>query len=137
MDINYNTNFLCTYKSFPDNYYSNLCYQIQLLQAFNMKFYDEKALSKAIYNCYKSFSNDKTINEILDLITIKYSKDHSLNQLLEKQNDKSIQFQMLFSFTYFDDFHKCLIELNKIRADPSSTINQYLFEKIKLSLKKD
>ena len=36
MTVNYNTQFLCTYKSFSDNYYSNLCYQIQLLQAFNI-----------------------------------------------------------------------------------------------------
>tara|TARA_E500000178_G_scaffold316385_1_gene336058 strand:- start:469 stop:771 length:303 start_codon:yes stop_codon:yes gene_type:complete len=100
-----------------------------------MKFYDEKALSEAIYNCYKYYSNDKTINEILDLVTIKYSKDCLFNQLLEKQNDKAIQFQLLFSFTYFDDFHKCLIELNKTRADPSLTLDEKLFDKVKLSLK--
>ena len=40
-NINYNLDFLCTYKSFNENYDSNLCYQIQLLQAFNMNKYDE------------------------------------------------------------------------------------------------
>ena len=76
MTVNYNTQFLCTYKSFSDNYYSNLCYQIQLLQAFNMKIYDSTQLSNNINDCYKYYSNDKTINEILDLVTIKYSKDY-------------------------------------------------------------
>ena len=135
MTVNYNTEFLCTYKSFPDNYYSNLCYQIQLLQAFNMKIYDATQLSNNINDCYKYYSNNKTINEILDLVTIKYSKDYLFNQLLEKQNDKAIQFQLLFSFTHFDDFHKCLIELNKIEKNPSLTVDEKLFDKVKLSLK--
>ena len=133
MPINYNTDFLCTYKSFSDSYYSNLCYQIQLLQAFNMKLYNATQLSNNINSCYKHYINNKTINEILDLVTIKYSKDILFNQLLEKQEDKAMQFQLLFSFTHFDDFHKCLIELNKIQ--PDSKLNTSLFDKIKLSLK--
>ena len=41
MAINYNNNFITTYKSFEEPYYSDLCYKIQLLQAFNMIKYDE------------------------------------------------------------------------------------------------
>ena len=135
MPINYNTNFLCTYKSFSDSYYSNLCYQIQLLQAFNMKLYNATQLSNNINSCYKHYINNKTINEILDLVTIKYSKDILFNQLLEKQEDKAMQFQLLFSFTHFDDFHKCLIDLNNIKNNPSLKLNEKLFDKVKLSLK--
>ena len=60
MPINYNTNFLCTYKSFSDSYYSNLCYQIQLLQAFNMKLYNATQLSNNINSCYKHYINNKS-----------------------------------------------------------------------------
>ena len=135
MTINYNTDFLCTYKSFTDSYYSNLCYQIQLLQAFNMKLYDATQLSDNINKCYQYYINNEMINEILNLVNVKYSKDIIFNQLLEKQPDKSIEFQLLFSFTHFDDFHKCLIELKKTENNPSLTVDQNLFDKIKLSLK--
>jgi len=100
-----------------------------------MKLYDPTQLSDNINKCYQYYINNEMVNEILNLVNVKYSKDIIFNQLLEKQPDKSIEFQLLFSFTHFDDFHKCLIELEKTKNNPSLTIDQSLFDKIKLSLK--
>ena len=36
-NINYNNELILTYKMFKEEEDCNLCYQIQLLQAFNMK----------------------------------------------------------------------------------------------------
>ena len=44
-NMNYNTRLICTYKKFDTDYYCNLCYQIQLLQVFDMLKYDEFILN--------------------------------------------------------------------------------------------
>ena len=55
MSISYNSDFLTTYKSFTEEYYSDLCYKIQLLQAFNMEKYDEFILQQNIKKTYLPF----------------------------------------------------------------------------------
>ena len=47
-NINYNTEFVCTYKKMDGEYYQTLCYQIQMLQALNINNYDETIISNHI-----------------------------------------------------------------------------------------
>ena len=52
MNICYNHDFLTTYKSFQDEYYSDLCYKIQLLQALDMKYYDDFIIQQNMKKLY-------------------------------------------------------------------------------------
>ena len=79
MNINYNYNFLCTYTDFSNNYYSNLCYQIQLLQAFNMQKYDEFILNKNIQSMFVLLKDNLEIKNILLLLSKKITNLSFLN----------------------------------------------------------
>jgi hypothetical protein len=112
MTTNYNKSFICTYKKFGDEYNSNLCYQIQLLQAFNMNKYDEYMLQKHIENLYIFLRDNVNIIKICELLKKKYT---NLSFFNTQSNDLEnlIFFQILFSYDYFDLFHKQLIDYFK------------------------
>ena len=58
-NINYNSQFICIYRHYDEFEYQNLCYQIQLLQAFNMMKYDEYILQKNVERIYQSLRKIK------------------------------------------------------------------------------
>ena len=102
-NINYNTDIVCTYRDFSDNYYSNLCYQIQLLQIFNMSKYDEYILTKNIEVVYNILKDDEMILKSLQLFESKYNEISLMSGII---GDKQLLFQLLFSYDFFDIFHK-------------------------------
>ena len=104
-NMSYNNEFLCTYKSFSEEYYQTLCYQIQILQALNIANYDETIISNHIEKIYYFLQNYYEIDIILLMLKEKY-KNTSISFFIE--NNKSALFQILFSYDYFDIFHKCL-----------------------------
>lgn len=106
MNINYNYNFLCTYTDFSNNYYSNLCYQIQLLQAFNMQKYDEYILNKNIKKIFYVLEDNLEIKKIIILLSKKNSNLSFLN-IFNKEEQAYFNYQLLFSYDYFHIFHKC------------------------------
>lgn len=128
MRTNYNKSFICTYKNFDDEYNSNLCYQIQLLQAFNMNKYDEYMLQKNIENLYIFLRDNINIIKICELFKKKYT---NLSFLNTQSNDLEnlIFFQILFSYDYFDLFHKQLIDYFKEIHDFQEIYNYILREK--------
>jgi len=128
MTTNYNKSFICTYKKFDDEYNSNLCYQIQLLQAFNMNKYDEYMLQKNIENLYIFLRYNLNIIKICELLKKKYT---NLSFLNTQSNDLEnlIFFQILFSYDYFDLFHKQLIDYFKEIHDFQEIYNYILREK--------
>ena len=108
-NINYNSEFLCTYKSLDldEEYYKTLCYQIQMLQALNINKYDEVIIPSHIEKIYYFLQNYYEIDIILLALKEKY-KNSSISFFIE--NNNSALFQMLFSYDYFDIFHKCLCQ---------------------------
>ena len=102
-NINYNTDMICTYRDFSNNYYSNLCYQIQLLQIFNMSKYDEYMLTKNIEAIYNILKDDEIILKSLQIFESKYSEISLMSGII---GDKQLLFQLLFSYDFFDIFHK-------------------------------
>jgi hypothetical protein len=131
-NINYNTEFLCTYKSMADDYYKNLCYQIQILQALNISKYDDIIVSNHIEKIYYFLQNYYEIDIILLVLKEKY-KNSSISFFIE--NNNSALFQMLFSFDYFDIFHKCLCQylINK-RLKNEPDIAKKFFNELKDSI---
>ena len=126
-NINYNNELILTYKMLKKEEDSNLCYQIQLLQAFNMLKYDDFILQKNIETIYELLKNDTNIKEILLIISEKM-KTYIFFSSIEN-NNKIVIFQLLFSYNYFETFHKCFI--NYINHFKNNTLKHDYFEELK------
>lgn len=108
-NMNYKCDFLCTYKLLENQENeetdcANLCYQTQLLQALNMKNYDDFIISKNIEALY-FFLKDN--NELVSLLLVLKEKYKNSSMAFFIENELAL-FQLLFSYDYFDIFHKCL-----------------------------
>ena len=102
-NINYDCEFLCTYKLHSDDDDRNLCYQLQLLQALKITNYDSMILATHIDKIGFFLQNNSELEAILILLKEKY-KDTNIAFMI----DANALFQLLFSYDYFDVFHKCL-----------------------------
>jgi len=111
----YQTDFLCTYKMI-DNEYTDYLYRIQLMQAFNMKTWNDNVVNNVCSKLYERLinneifrdivekaSNTKDIKEIYEFI----NSTENIDDNVEKQK---IIFSLLFKYEYFDLIHRCIIE---------------------------
>lgn len=116
MENNYNINFISTYKQFEDTEDSNICYKLQLLQAFNINDYNdnEDLLQKKMENIYKILRENKYLKEIFLLLEKKHPQLKFINYNV-KNLENFIYLQILFSYDYFYIFHRelCYFSLNK------------------------
>jgi len=126
-NINYNNEFLCTYKNLDEEYYKKLCYQIQMLQALNINKYDELIIPNHIEKIYYFVKNNNEIDNILSTLKEKY-ENTNISFFIE--NNNSALFQLLFSYDYFDIFHKCLSQYlrDKKQASQVDTSKKYFTE---------
>ena len=79
----------------------NLMYQIQLLQAFGMCNFDENEISKKTTELYNQLKDCSQIKEIIQEGIVMNSQ-MNLSDV--------VMFMCLFSYQFFDLFHKCLID---------------------------
>ncbi len=133
MAINYNSNFVTTYKSFSEEYYSDLCYKIQLLQAFNMMKYDEYILQQNIQKAYYFLRESDKIKKILNVLS-KNNKQleifKTFSNDLSPETENMFYFQILFSYDYFDYFHKFLCVFLKTKNDLRENELNKVFEEL-------
>ena len=128
-NINYNTEFICTYKKMDGEYYQTLCYQIQILQALNINKYDEIIISNHIEKIFYFLKNNYEIDIILLALKEKYM---NTNFAFFIENNNSALFQLLFSYDYFDCFHKCLSQyLITKKQESGSDNNKKYFDELK------
>ena len=95
----YKTDFLCTYNLILDEELTSVLYQVQLLQAFDMKDFDEEKMNKETQLLFERFKDNIYIKELLQLIDIGISFD------------ELTQFRFLFKYDTFHLFHRLLIDL--------------------------
>jgi hypothetical protein len=105
-NISYDNTFLTTYKLHSDDDDRNLCYQLQLLQALKIANYDNTILTTHIEKIGYFLYNNTELEAILVLLKDKY-KDSNIAFMINECNNNTL-FQLLFSYEYFDIFHKCL-----------------------------
>ena len=105
-NINYDSTFLATYKLHSDDDDRNLCYQLQLLQALKIANYDNTILTTHIEKIGYFLQNNAELEAILVLLKEKY-KDSNIAFMINEHNNNTL-FQLLFSYEYFETFHKCL-----------------------------
>ena len=97
----YSADFICTYKLMDDDDDRNIMYQMQLLQAFGMSKFDEGEMSEKALQLY---------NELIDCIQLKEILDEGIKANPQMKMTNVIMFMCLFSYQFFDLFHKCLID---------------------------
>jgi len=97
----YHADFICTYKKMDNDDDRNLMYQIQLLQAFGMYHFDENEINKKTSELYHELKDCSQIKEILEE-GVKLNAEMNLSD--------EVMFMCLFSYQFFDLFHKCLID---------------------------
>jgi hypothetical protein len=95
--------YICTYKDITEEGedeigLKQMCYQLQLLQAFNMIEFNDKEIED---NITKLYTQLKEVSFVQELIL----KNPYSYQLV----DPDLVFRTLFSYDYFDLFHKCLV----------------------------
>ena len=110
-------------------YYQTLCYQIQMLQALNINKYDETIISNHIEQLFYFLQNYYEIDIILLALKEKYM---NTNFAFFIENNNSALFQLLFSYDYFDCFHKCLSQyLITNKQDSGSNNDTKYFSELK------
>lgn len=97
----YSADFICTYKLMDNDDDRNIMYQIQILQAFGMQNFDQDEINKKVLHLYNKLISCNKVKEILEE-GIKVNSDMQLTH--------EIMFMCLFSYQFFDLFHKCLID---------------------------
>ena len=124
--LNYDYQFLCTYHLIENNdNLSSLCYQNQILQAFKLNNFDSQNINHNIQKLYYILRDNEEILEILDILSNKLQ----IIQFLKQNNediDKSLIFQMLFSYDYFYLFHNSLIHYKT-----NKSLNKSCFSELK------
>lgn len=104
--MNYNTDFVCTYMLHDDINKEDL-YRIQMLQAFNIKEWDDDKVNETIINIYEKIKFD----ENFDLIIKKSLQSEEINYLLSIfGKDPLSVFKLLFKYELFTYTHKCICE---------------------------
>lgn len=97
----YHADFICTYKLMDNDDDRNDLYQIQLLQAFGMCNFDENEMSEKTLQLY---------HQVKDLVEVKEILEEGLKANPQIHLCNVLMFMCLFSYQFFDLFHKCLID---------------------------
>ena len=108
----YQHDFICTYKMVDDENDQEQLYRIQILQAFNLNYWDDTIINKIIAEVYHIVS----ISDEFKQIFIKARQNKSINDLLtmlddiNSDKDDELIFKILFKFEYFDLHHRCIVD---------------------------
>lgn len=97
----YHADFICTYKLMDNDDDRNDLYQIQFLQAFGLRNFNEGEMSENVLQLYHEL---KDCNEIQEILEEGVKANPQMNMT------HTIMFMCLFSYDFFDLFHKCLID---------------------------
>ena len=89
--------YICTYPQFKDEDPEDILYKKQFLQAFNLTDWDENIINKVTGELYEKVKDNEQFTAILDLAPNTWNPEN-----------KEISFIALFSYEYFDLFHRCL-----------------------------
>lgn len=99
----YDTSFYCTYKLMDSDEDKNTMYQLQLLDAFGLKKYDDDKINEEITLIHSKIKECPQFKEICKACSANENfKDFKM--------DEFIMLICFFSFDTFDLFHKCLVD---------------------------
>lgn len=127
MSVDYQSDFICTYKLMDTPEEQEQLYRLQLLQAFNMTVWDDTKVNYILGELYKDIRNSpdfclifekSMLNADIQDLLIKFCAQDDCN---EKEDEKKSEdeesedkiymiFIFFFNFKYFDLIHRCLCD---------------------------
>jgi len=87
-------------------------YRIQILQAFNLNYWDDDIINKIISEVYHIICVSQEFKQVF----IKARQNKKINELLTMLNDVNsdkddeLIFKLLFKYEYFDLLHRCIVD---------------------------
>jgi hypothetical protein len=96
-----------------DEEFTDDLYKIQILQAFNLEKWDDNAINNLCFELYTLLTKSNTIfRDIIEKAkkNINIKNIHDIVMEDYKGDDDKIIFALLFTYDYFDLFHKCIGE---------------------------
>ena len=131
--MNYQSDFLCTYKLMDTEDEQEQLYRIQLLQAFDLPHWDDDKINSTILNLYKLVAKTDEfarvfekalVNPTMQTLLLKFGEDIKNNE-----DNLFLIFTFLFNFNYFDLLHRCLCDYLRRKA-----IAPIILDKLLISL---
>ena len=131
--MNYQSDFLCTYKLMDTEDEQEQLYRIQLLQAFDLPNWDDDKINSTILNLYKLVAKTDEfarvfekalVNPTMQTLLLKFGEDIKNNE-----DNLFLIFTFLFNFNYFDLLHRCLCDYLRRKA-----IAPIILDKLLISL---
>ena len=110
----YQADFICTYKLMDNEYDQEQLYRIQLLQAFDLKEWNDEKINTIISDLYMVLNNADLLKEVF----IKARLNKNIMEMLDflklsgeiRLDENDIIFSLLFKFEYFDLLHRCIVD---------------------------
>tara|TARA_B000000557_G_scaffold264745_1_gene271436 strand:- start:3035 stop:3403 length:369 start_codon:yes stop_codon:yes gene_type:complete len=99
----YNIDFECTYKNIQDEEGSDDQYRKDVLNAFGISKYHFDSISHKVSEIYKKIDNNTELHKLLQDM-------YKLSPFALTTNDIDLEYGLLllFSYEYFEHFHKIL-----------------------------
>lgn len=116
-DINYITDFICTYQRIKDLEDSTLLYRLQFLQAFNLKNFDEEKINTITEQLYEKYKDNPYIDKLIET-DAQHVNDFS--------SDKLTCFRIYFGYEIFYLFHNLLCSLINNTSIDTNNYNKLL-----------
>lgn len=105
----YDTSFYCTYKLMDTDEDKQIMYQIQFLDAFGLKEYNDEEINEKISSIYNKIKECPQFKEMCKACRGTAYECEQFKDNKEEENEE-IAFICFFSFDTFDSFHKCLVD---------------------------
>ena len=128
--MNYQSDFLCTYKLMDTEDEQEQLYRIQLLQAFDLPHWDDDKINSTILNLYKLVAKTDEFARVFEKALVNPNMQTLLLKFGDDIHDNSdnlfLIFTLLFNFTYFDLLHRCLCDYLRRKAIAPVILNKLL-----------
>ena len=99
----YNIDFECSYRNIQDEEDSDDQYRKDILNAFGIKEYHFDSISHGVSEIYEKIDNNTELHNLLEEM-------YKLSPFALTTNDIDVEYGLLllFSYEYFEHFHKIL-----------------------------
>ena len=128
--MNYQSDFLCTYKLMDTEDEQEQLYRIQLLQAFDLPQWNDDKINSTILNLYNIVAKTDDfarvfekalVNPNMQTLLLKFGDDIHNNS-----DNLFLIFTFLFNLTYFDLLHRCLCDYLRRKTIAPIILNKLL-----------
>tara|TARA_B100000902_G_C27313367_1_gene919764 strand:- start:3060 stop:3446 length:387 start_codon:yes stop_codon:yes gene_type:complete len=106
----YDYSFLCTYQHMKNKETSNLCYQVQFLQAFQMAEYESEQIENVTTSLYEELKDDFSFITLVSKLKNTMEKNINCIGFFNGTEEKSLKnsdiFCFVFCYEYFYKFHR-------------------------------